>query len=171
MTKFLQFMQSNTETKRCRSAAASADLSPKGRLTFSSMTCLRVESARVSASLKLRSGLYSSSRVVCAPSLPDPIAMAVQLLKVPLGSVWYSSGPADSSHPAISSATPKGRLCNHARLSCTEDHSLIQPGSEVFARYERALYSACECQLIEAECKVGFPLIQNGRENTVRKDQ
>jgi hypothetical protein len=30
---------------------------------------------------------------------------------MPLGSVWYSTGPDPFSKPATSSATPKGRLC------------------------------------------------------------
>ncbi len=50
---------------------------------------------------------------VCAPSLPLPIAFALNSAKVPDGSVWYSTAPpsAPASQPAMSRATPNGRLC------------------------------------------------------------
>ena len=58
-------------------------------LTFSSMTCLRVLSARTSASLRVRSLRKFSCSAVWAPSLPEPMALASYLTNVPEGSVWY----------------------------------------------------------------------------------
>mmetsp|Transcript_17044 Transcript_17044/g.50876 ORF Transcript_17044/g.50876 Transcript_17044/m.50876 type:complete len:276 (-) Transcript_17044:174-1001(-) len=79
-------------------------------VTFSSMTCLRVARASTSASASVMSRRYPSSRADCAPSLPDPIARASCFTNMPDGSVWNRTGPVSSSWPAMSSATPNGRL-------------------------------------------------------------
>eukprot|EP00966_Prymnesium_polylepis_P229685 5314197-Prymnesium_polylepis.1 len=71
-------------------------------------TCLRMLMARDSASRKVSSLWNCSCSWVCAPSEPAPMALASKRVKVPDGSVWYSTGPR-WSQPAIKSATPNGR--------------------------------------------------------------
>ena len=72
--------------------------------------------AIVSASSSVKSSLYSSFKLVCAPSLPLPMDFARHFVFVPLGSTWYNVYPptsfplSSSSNPATNKATPNGRL-------------------------------------------------------------
>uniref|UniRef100_A0A2P2IJG7 Proteasome subunit alpha type-5 n=1 Tax=Rhizophora mucronata TaxID=61149 RepID=A0A2P2IJG7_RHIMU len=56
-------------------------------VTFSSMTCFKIESAIVSASCRVMSLLYCSCKELSAPSDPEPMALALHCQNVPDGSV------------------------------------------------------------------------------------
>ncbi len=80
---------SATDNKRnCFSAAVTTAISTLLLLIFSSMTCLSVDSASNCASAIVMLLLYWSCRLVWAPSLPLPMALASYRENVPDGSVW-----------------------------------------------------------------------------------